>query len=204
MVCTRPWASTAGPPELPCLTTPRSVVTSRGNGPRPYASSVRNSRVWPIRPADRGERAVLRIAEDRHGLSLDGVDEAKRRRVEPRDSKHGDVVAGIESDDVGVAGVAVVVVDARVLHPGDDVRVGHDEVRRSDPAGAFDPEPARRPDDAEDARARQAYSRTVEQRRVGRRDARYRPENRGEGIDARDCVEQPRRRHVRVELSEDA
>ena len=171
VVCTRPWASTAGPPELPCRTTPRSVVTSRRNGPRPYASSVRNSRVWPIRPAVAVNGPFSGIAEDRHGLSLDGIDQAERRRAEPGDSKDSDVVAGIEGDDVGVAGLPVVVVDACVLHPGDDVRVRDDEIRRGDPARAFDPEPARRPDDAEDTRARQADSRTVEQRRIGRRDA---------------------------------
>ena len=97
----------------------------------------------------------------------------------------------------------VVAVDACVLHPGDDVRVRDDEVRRGDPARAFDAEPARRPGDAEDTRARQADARTVEQRGIGRGDARLRPENRGERVDARDRVEQSRRRHALVELAED-
>ena len=155
VVCTRPCGVDGRTARVAVPDNARSVVTSRGTGPRPYASSVRNSPVWPIRPAVAVNGPFSGIAEDRDGLSLDGVDEAERRRAEPRDAKDGDVVARVERDDVGVAEVAVVVVDARVLHPGDDVRVRDDEVRRRDPARAFDPEPARRPDDAEDARARQ-------------------------------------------------
>ena len=202
VVCTRPWASTAGPPELPWRTVPRSVVTERRTGAPVRVVDEHVARLTD--PTGRGgERAVLRVAEDRHRPSLDRVDQTERRRPEPADAKHGDVVARIEGDDVGVAELSVVVVDARVLHPGHDVSVRDDEVRRGDPAGAFDPEPARRPDDAEDARARQADTRTVEQGRVGRADARHRSENRRERVDARDCVEQPRRRHARVQLPED-
>ena len=61
-------------------------------------------------------------------------------RAEPCDSQDGDVVARVEGDDVGVAELAVAAVDARVLHPGDDVRVRDDEVRRARPS----PSPRRR------------------------------------------------------------
>ena len=60
-----------GPPELPCRTTPAQRRDSRENGPRPYASSVRNVAGLADPAGRRGERAVLGIAEDRDGLSLD-------------------------------------------------------------------------------------------------------------------------------------
>ena len=44
----------------------------------------------------------------------------------------------------------------------------------------------------------------LEQLRVGRRDPRQRPADGGERVDARDRVEQPRRRHSLVDLAEDA
>jgi hypothetical protein len=95
------------------------------------------------------------------------------------------------------------VVDACVRHPGDDVGVRDDEVGCSDPAGAFDAEPTCRADDAEDARACQADAGTVEQRRIGRGNVRYRPEDRRERIDTRNRIEQSGRWQARIELPED-
>ena len=87
-------------------------------------------------PGRGGEGAVLGIAEDRDGLALDRRDRLERSRAETRDAKHRDVIADVEGDDVGVAVVAVAPVDAWILHPGDDVGVGDDEVRRRRPARA--------------------------------------------------------------------
>ena len=48
----RPPPSTAGPPESPCRNVPRSVVTARLTGPRPYASVISTNVVTPIRAAE--------------------------------------------------------------------------------------------------------------------------------------------------------
>ena len=103
-----------------------------------------------------------------------------------------------------VVELAVAAVDARILHPGDDVGVRDDEVRRRRPAGAGDAEAAGAAGDAEDAAAGGADAGAREQRRIGRRHVGLGAADREERVDARDRVEQARRRHALVDLAEDA
>ena len=152
----------------------------------------------------RGEGAVLRVAEDRHRLALFRVDERQRPRAETRDPQHGDVVARVEGDDDRIVIVPVTAVDPCVLHPGDDMGVRDDELRRRNPAGALDAEAAGGPGHAEDAGSRLFDAGALEEARVGRGDLRQRPADRRERVDALDRVEQPRRRHPLVDLAEDA
>ena len=154
-------------------------------------------------PGRGGEGSALGIAEDRDGLARHRRDRLERRRSETSDAEHRDVVADVEGDDDGVAVVAVAAVDARILHPGDDVRVRDDEVRRRRPARAGDAETAGAAGDAEDAVAGGADARACQQRRIGWRNVRLRPADREERVDARDRVEQARRRHTLVDLAED-
>ena len=83
------------------------------------------------------------------------------------------------------------------------MRVRDDDVRPYDPARAGDAEAAGGPGHAEDARPRPADARVRGQRRVGRGDACLRARDAGEGVDARDRVEQPSRRYALVDLAED-
>jgi phosphatidylglycerol:prolipoprotein diacylglycerol transferase len=50
VVATLPDRSTVGPPESPCLTSPRTAVIVRATGPWPYASSLSTTLVAPSRP----------------------------------------------------------------------------------------------------------------------------------------------------------
>ena len=154
-------------------------------------------------PGRGGEGSALGIAEDRDGPARHRRDRLERSRSEPGDAQHGDVVADVEGDDDGVAVVAVAAVDPRILHPGDDVRVRDDEVRRRRPARAGDAEAAGAAGDPEDAVAGGADGRARQQRRIGRRDVRLGPSDREKRIDPRDRVEQARRRHALVDLAED-
>ena len=204
VACTRPCASTAGPPELPCRTTPRRVVTRRRTGPRPYASSVRTvGRLAD--PAGRcGEGAVLRVAEDRYRLSLDPGRRAAAAAT-PRPATRSTATSSRASKATTSASrySPSPLVDPCVLHPGDDVGVRDDEVRRRDPAGALDAEAAGGPGDAEDAGSRPATPALWSSAGSGGGDLRQRPADRRERVDARDRIEQPRRRHPLVDLAED-
>ena len=73
-----PAASTVGPPELPCRTSPRTAVIVRATGPWPYASSLSTTRRRAEPAGHDRERAVLRVAEDRDRFA--GAGFAQRQR----------------------------------------------------------------------------------------------------------------------------
>ena len=79
----------------------------------------------------------------------------------------------------------------RVALSGDDVRGRDDELGRRDPARAGDAQPARRAEDADDARRRLPHAGLPQERRVGRLRRTGRADDRRERVDALDRVQQP-------------
>ena len=93
---------------------------------------------------------------------------------------------------------------ARVLLPGDDVRVGDDEPVAGDPARALDAEPAGGAEDLHDAVARRVHLRVARDPRGRRRHVRLRPVDARERVERAQRVQQrPGRRQDRVELAQD-
>ena len=128
VVVTAPSASTVGPPELPCRTSPRKLVIVRSIGPCPYASSLRTAVVVPSRPGTTLKGTVLGIPEDRHRLSRRRLSQRERRRPEVGHPKQSDVVLLIEEHDTRTQPASrVTPLDDGVVLAGDDVRRGHDE-----------------------------------------------------------------------------
>ena len=154
-------------------------------------------------PRCRRERPVLRVAEDRDRIAFARPGELEGPRVQPVHAQDGHVVLRVEEHDSRVAEVTVAAVDARVLRPGDDVRVRDHEIGTRRPARALDPEPAGRPGHAQDAPARGLDAWVAQQLRIRRANARLRPADRRERIDSRDRVEQTRGRDPLVDLAQD-
>ena len=175
----------------------------RATGPWPYASSLRTTRRRAEPAGHDGERAVLRVAEDRDGCPGDGLRSGSGRRRSP--GTRSSARSFLRSNATTVAGGAAraPTCDDGVLLPGDDVRRGDDERRRDDPAAAGDPQAARRPEHAHDARRRAPHAGRVEQRRIGRRDRRERSRDARERIDAREDLHHARRRQRGVEPLQD-
>ena len=150
-----------------------------------------------------GVRAVAGVAEHPAGRALDGAGEAQRRGFQPGDAQDRDVIDLVERDDAGVEENAVVAIDARLVDPGDDVRIRDDEPRRGDPAGALDAEPAGVADHSHDAERGGVDACGVEDSGAGRIDPGRGPGERGERVDPRERVDQPVRRKLLVERGED-
>ena len=163
--------------------------SSAAPGPRPYASWLTTSRVWPSRPARTSYGAVQREAEDRRRRTGLGIAlELERRRVEPRDAQHGEVVARVERDRLRFQpGLPALGQHARVVLAGDDVGVGDHDAGLGHPARALDADAARRAEDLDHARACGAHLAVGGDPRLRRRHARRR------AVDPRERVERAQR-----------
>ena len=122
--------------------------TKTGDRPEQRPVPVAVAREHGLRPADAprdcGERPALREAEDRDGCTRLRLGERERRRVEAGHAQHGDVVPPVDVHGVRAQPRnSTDGLDGRVLLAGDDVRGGHDELGRSDPAATGHAEPAR-------------------------------------------------------------
>ena len=130
----------------------------------------------------------------------------ERRRLEPVDAQHGEVVARVEGDRLGGAGPAPRRArSTRVSSwPGDHVGVGHHDARRGHPAGALDADAARGAEDLDHAVARRGHLRVARDRRPRRRHARLGSVDPRERVERAQRVEQRAgRRQHRVELAQD-
>ena len=129
----------------------------------------------------------------------------QRRALQPGHLEHCDVVVRVERDRARrQLGAGALSLHDRVVLPCDDVRVRDDEPARGDPAGALDPEPARRALDADHARGRVADLRVPRDRRPRRRHVRRRARDRRKRVEPRQRVQdRPRRRQHAVERAED-
>ena len=93
--------------------------------------------------------------------------------------------------------------DRGVVLTGDDVRRGHDELRRGNPTAARDAEPARSTEHLQNRGRGLPNRRVGEHARVGRRDRSGRSGDRGERVDARERAHQLRGRDDAVQLLQD-
>jgi len=165
---TAPFASTAGPPEFPCRTLPRTLVIVRSTGPCPYASRAQDGGRPSDPSGDRGERAVAGKAEDRHRVAGLRVGDRERRGAKARHGQDREVVLAVE--DHGASGEVRPDpgrLHRRVVLPGDDVRRGDHQAAADDPAASGDTEAAGRSKDANNARRRTPHRRIAQYARVG-------------------------------------
>ena len=143
--------SPLGRPSCPCGRDRRARNTP---GDRPTAQRVvrhdGHGRPHPTRR--RAERPVLRIAEDRDRIARVGLSYPKRPGRQAAHPEDSDVVGGIERDRLGVETTRARSLDRRVVLAC-DVGIRH-RPREPQPSRAGDRQPARRSQDADDARMR--------------------------------------------------
>ena len=115
----------------------------RSTGPRPYESSLITVPVCPSRAAFTVSGPPSGIADRRPGGPLARVlDDRDGSTAQPGDAEHGEVVPRLVVQDRSVELASRRGGDGRVVLAGDDVRVGHHELGRRDPARPLDAEPA--------------------------------------------------------------
>ena len=116
-------ASTAGPPELPCRTSPPSAGDRAQHEVRPYASCVSTPRCGRCAPGDRGERA--RSPDSRRSPRTRSRAARRAGAAAPSGRRTRSTATsffGSNANDLRAQPALAGRLDLRVVLPGDDVR----------------------------------------------------------------------------------